>query len=119
MATEIDRVPSTSADPLYVWVEGYTNPTGAPIRYCLQTGADVEPPSAAYVLGEWVTDPITPNVPAVAGTATVPAQKGRWLARLAKGPGSPFPLLPGSVYEVFVKTDLDGGVHLAGVVRTL
>jgi hypothetical protein len=115
----VERLPSTSSDPLYAWVEGYADPTGQSVSYAIIPAGLVEPLPGDYKPAVWVTDPVTPNTPAVPGTSVIPAQKGRWLVRLPQGPGTDFPLDPGSRYEVFVKLALDGGVHLVGVVRTL
>lgn len=115
----VERLPSTSSDPLYAWIEGYADPTGQGVSYAIIPAGETEPAPGVYRPAVWVTDPVTPNTPAVAGTATIPAQKGRWLVRLPQGPGTDFPLAAGSRYEVFVKLALDGGVHLVGVVRTL
>lgn len=115
----VERLPSTSTEPLYAWIEGYADPTGSPVSYAIIPAGQVEPAPADYRTASWVSDPVTPNTPAVPGTATIPAQRGRWLVRLPQGPGTDFPLAASSRYEVFVKLGLDGGVHLVGVVRTL
>lgn len=115
----INNLPSTSTEALYVWVLSYADPTGAPITYAIIPAAQTEPALGDYQAGSWITDPVTPNTPPVAGTTTVVPQQGRYLAALPQGQGSSFPLAPGSHYEVFVRLGLDGSVHRAGVVRTL
>jgi hypothetical protein len=115
----LTNLPATSQEALLLWAESYADPTGAPITYAIVQADQPEPAAGQYTPGTWTADPVTPNTPAIPGTASTPAQKGRYLAKLPLGPGSPWPLAPGSRYELYVKLGLDGSVHLAGAIRTL
>jgi hypothetical protein len=117
--TVVDHLPSTSQEALFIWVSSYADPTGSGISYAIIPASEVEPGAGAYTAGSWVSDPITPGIPPLAGTAATPPQKGRYLAKMPQGPGSPWPLAPGTHYEVYIKLALDGSVHRAGLVRTL
>jgi hypothetical protein len=117
--TVVDHLPSTSQEALFVWIGAFADPTGSSISYAFIPASQVEPAADAYTAGSWVSDPINPNIPPLAGTAATPPQKGKYQARLPQGPGSAWPLTPGTHYEVYVKLGLDGSVHRAGVVRTL
>jgi hypothetical protein len=115
----LTNLPASSQEALLLWVESYADPTGAPITYAIIQADQPEPAPSLYTPAAWTADPVTPNTPAIPGTSVVPAQKGRYLAKLPLGPGSPWPLAPGSRYELYVKLALDGSVHLAGALRTL